>query len=309
MKVPYFKGDISMLCIKCGEQLSDNAHFCNNCGAPINGIPTKESIEFIPIKCPNCGGKINFPEGEKFTTCQYCGYEIKINDPGILDVNFNIKENANKLLELGTISEKGKNFEQAYNYFLRATEAEPNNSLAWLGKARCCILSSLDEKIHLEEAKACIDKARELSITDHQAEILTSRSLINEVFQLVNICCHNIDVDFQRNAWPLDNTGHSLAAGVILFGPSLIQRQNLKSQLKEYFVQEQLPGIIYWCQYAWNWVKDEETAIEIYKVAYRIIGPQKPKCFDKNDPLVLSYFESLFSTIRLSFPQIQKEYF
>lgn len=40
---------MSKYCPKCGEQLVDNAKFCKNCGANLDGIPNPNSRENITV--------------------------------------------------------------------------------------------------------------------------------------------------------------------------------------------------------------------------------------------------------------------
>lgn len=56
------------VCIKCGNELNEQAHFCSSCGTPI-GTPIKEEQK---ICCSKCGKEAN----DKTTNCIYCGNPI-----------------------------------------------------------------------------------------------------------------------------------------------------------------------------------------------------------------------------------------
>ena len=56
------------ICPHCGEELSANSSFCNNCGA----VVPKDNGDLI--ECSNCGKMI--PKDKKF--CAYCGIKVEI---------------------------------------------------------------------------------------------------------------------------------------------------------------------------------------------------------------------------------------
>ena len=66
------RGDF-MECLKCGATvLEENAVFCHECGARLDG----------KITCPNCG---QFVE-DKYAYCAFCGTELKANSNTSNDV-------------------------------------------------------------------------------------------------------------------------------------------------------------------------------------------------------------------------------
>lgn len=62
-------------CINCGEELSDKAKFCPNCGTPVESSNNKrtEKYEGSIHKCPNCGEIVKAFQ----TTCPTCGHEFR----------------------------------------------------------------------------------------------------------------------------------------------------------------------------------------------------------------------------------------
>ncbi len=64
------------VCIKCGEQLTEGAKFCSNCGTVVNeaNSSTKRKIVYEGEihKCPNCGEVIN----SFVSICPACGFEF-----------------------------------------------------------------------------------------------------------------------------------------------------------------------------------------------------------------------------------------
>lgn len=87
-----------MYCLKCGNQLPDDAAFCSKCGAQTN--PTAQTSQtqsniagatsaqvLAPsnaqsLKCPSCGAPIAPKFGEMVITCEYCGSSITLQSAG-----------------------------------------------------------------------------------------------------------------------------------------------------------------------------------------------------------------------------------
>lgn len=64
-------------CRNCGNQLKENAKFCQKCGRPVNGgnESGQRKIEYVGkiLKCPNCGQELRSFE----TDCPACGLELR----------------------------------------------------------------------------------------------------------------------------------------------------------------------------------------------------------------------------------------
>jgi DNA-directed RNA polymerase subunit RPC12/RpoP len=87
-----------MYCLKCGNQLPDDAAFCSKCGARTNasgqisqtqsddaGAPPAQILApstAQSLKCPSCGAPIAPKFGEMVITCEYCGSSITLGSAG-----------------------------------------------------------------------------------------------------------------------------------------------------------------------------------------------------------------------------------
>ena len=99
------------------------------------------SIKFVPAICPNCNGELRVPDDRRIVKCMYCGYDIIIHETK----DDSQKSKVANWLKLAD-SVKGSNFEEAYNYYSKVLEVEPENYKAWFGKAlMTCKLSKLDK--------------------------------------------------------------------------------------------------------------------------------------------------------------------
>ena len=73
-------------CTNCGNQLSDQANFCDKCGSPVSNAQTppptpvaekkesrKQVFEGDIHKCPNCGTVLT----SGIIKCPGCGFELR----------------------------------------------------------------------------------------------------------------------------------------------------------------------------------------------------------------------------------------
>lgn len=63
--------------------------------------------------------------------------------------------------ELADTAFQGGNYEQAYDYYSRILEDDPDNTTAWLRKGICAGWMSEPDNLRFEEMHVCIDKAKE----------------------------------------------------------------------------------------------------------------------------------------------------
>ncbi len=88
-----------MFCVKCGQQLPDDAKFCFKCGTPTPGganaagapAPTARAAPAASMaaaggvqefKCPSCGAPLKPVFGETVITCDYCGSSVSLGGSG-----------------------------------------------------------------------------------------------------------------------------------------------------------------------------------------------------------------------------------
>ena len=87
-----------MYCLKCGNQLPDDAAFCSKCGVRTNPTGQTSQVQSSSVgagpaqilapsgvqslKCPSCGAPIAPKFGEMVITCEYCGSSITLGNAG-----------------------------------------------------------------------------------------------------------------------------------------------------------------------------------------------------------------------------------
>jgi len=134
-------------------------------------INQSSSVEFIPAKCPNCGGELRIPNDHHIIKCMYCGYDIVFHDPSVARNGINISN----ILRLAKVAEKGENFLDAYQGYSKVLENSPDNIDAWIGKGYAAGMLSTTAKSRFDEAIACFQEAISLA-RDSQTDIWISLS-------------------------------------------------------------------------------------------------------------------------------------
>lgn len=87
-------------------------------------------MEFVAAKCPSCAGDLRLPDNLKTAKCTYCGVEVVVSTAIKA-----VQGNADNLLQIAEAALAANNSAEAYDYFTKTLEIEPNNPTALLGKA------------------------------------------------------------------------------------------------------------------------------------------------------------------------------
>ena len=87
-------------------------------------------MEFIAAKCPNCAGDLRVPDNLTKVLCMYCGFDVYVQTPPVAT-----GPSIENLKALAFAAEEAGNAEEAYEYFKRVLEFEPDNFDALVGKA------------------------------------------------------------------------------------------------------------------------------------------------------------------------------
>ena len=103
-------------------------------------------MEFRDAKCPNCGGALQLPDNLKTAKCIYCGTDITVRDA----INA-AGPSAENLLKRALFAAEANNLEEAYDYYTRVLEYDPQNYVAQLGKAEMAGRLSTKSRFREEE--------------------------------------------------------------------------------------------------------------------------------------------------------------
>lgn len=104
-------------CMNCGQEATDGAKFCSNCGTSIGKVgkemdQRKTTYDGEIHKCPNCGEVLN----SFVSNCPFCGYEIRT-----LNTNGSVKELVTKIEKASSLAEK---IELITNFYIPNTKED-----------------------------------------------------------------------------------------------------------------------------------------------------------------------------------------
>lgn len=88
-------------------------------------------MQLQAAKCPECGAEIQVPSDRSTIKCMYCGKDILVPQ-AIAAAGSPPVEN---LIQLAQAAEEAGNHEEAFSYWNRVLEVDPENLEAWIGKA------------------------------------------------------------------------------------------------------------------------------------------------------------------------------
>ena len=153
-------------------------------------------MEFVAAKCPNCAGELRLPEDKKQVKCMYCGFDILVRE-AINAVGISVEN----LLKLAIAAEKGDNPQEAYEYFTKILEYEPENYLALLGKAMAAgrlSKSEFRQSELIEGAKSAVNHAPDNKKDELKISIAETIDSICSDFRIFSIKGDDEDSVFQR---------------------------------------------------------------------------------------------------------------
>jgi tetratricopeptide (TPR) repeat protein len=142
------------------------------------------NMAFQAAKCPQCAGALQVPDDRDFIKCMYCGIDVAVRQ-AISLVNANEKN----YKSLGDVAYDAKNYAEAYDYFTRALEANPNDAWVWQKKGTCAAMLSTLQELRLSEMIHLHEKSFEHASNEADLEVLRAMSAVdqalaaNSVFQ------------------------------------------------------------------------------------------------------------------------------
>ena len=89
-----------MFCVKCGQNLPDDAVFCSKCGNKVGQATVSYNEKIIHLKCSSCGGSMSVDAERTVLTCPYCGASDLINESDSVTIQ-RVKSNAYREVQLG----------------------------------------------------------------------------------------------------------------------------------------------------------------------------------------------------------------
>ncbi len=191
-----------MFCSSCGAHLDDNAAFCMQCGAKVNGttnnVPESPKMKFVAAKCTSCGAGLSVNPEMEAAICPFCKtpyivekaiQNFKITN-NYIETQINIEGvSADNLVSMAENALKAGKYSEAFDYANRALETEPANTEAWITKIK--VLGYDIEGDRSSEIATYVETALSNSVTDleevklYEAVIDVSKIHIQEAIKLL----------------------------------------------------------------------------------------------------------------------------
>jgi tetratricopeptide (TPR) repeat protein len=123
-------------------------------------------MNFIPARCPSCGGELMIPDDMKKIICSHCGTTFFLEQTQTPTPTI---ENWLKLAETALI---GNNASEALKYYNKVLEIDTQNWIAWLGKGKSVVQESTIAKFLFDEMFLSFQQALQYSPNEKRQEIL-----------------------------------------------------------------------------------------------------------------------------------------
>jgi len=123
-------------------------------------------MSFVAARCPQCGGELQLDNQKVTGFCMHCGSKIIVEE-AIRAVRIDNSHMVDTWMKLGVSAGKAGNLREAYEYFTKVVEVDPENWLAIFYKGKSAGFQSsianprINELIHaINEANALIVQAK-----------------------------------------------------------------------------------------------------------------------------------------------------
>lgn len=157
-------------------------------------------MAFILTTCGSCGKEIQVPDDIDSAKCMYCGCDVSFKKT--ITANSSSVEN---FLTLARTAGVAGNYDEAYTYYNRVLEIDPQNVIAWYGKGESAgWLSNLKE---FRFAEMLIAFQNSLRFTEENQRIELEKNCALTINNIATACYqiarkHLIEFIALPNTWP-----------------------------------------------------------------------------------------------------------
>lgn len=119
-------------------------------------------MTFVAAKCPQCGGDLQLDPEKETGFCMHCGSKIVVRD-AIKAVRIDNSHMVDTWMEMGDSAAESGNNKEAYDYYTKVVEAQPNNWRAIFKRGKAAGWQSTLANIRLMESATSFAKAIDLA--------------------------------------------------------------------------------------------------------------------------------------------------
>ncbi|MBS1515662.1 MAG: hypothetical protein JSS63_11545 [Bacteroidetes bacterium] len=152
----------------------------------------------IAVKCPSCNANLEIPDDVEFINCEYCGTSIKVREIVRVETDYDVPE----WIKIADNAYKGKNYDEAYEYYNMILEKESYRSNAWIGKGLAAGRLSDNYEPRFEEMNQLVKYG--ISISDEKKKNGELSNAKREILSMLQDYYKNIKTDVFNSANEFD---------------------------------------------------------------------------------------------------------
>jgi DNA-directed RNA polymerase subunit RPC12/RpoP len=138
-------------------------------------------MQFVPARCPQCGGDLQLDKEKETGFCMHCGSKIVVEE-AIKAVKIDNTHMIETWMKMGDLASESQNLKEAYEYYTKIIEVQPNNWEAIYKKGKAAGWQSTLVNVRLIEAATCFAKAIDLAPEDEKEKLKNDST--NEIKRL-----------------------------------------------------------------------------------------------------------------------------
>jgi len=119
-------------------------------------------MQFVAARCPQCAGDLQLDNEKETGFCMYCGSKIVVQE-AIRAVRIDNTYMIEKWMKTGDLAAEGGNLSEAYEYYTKVVEVQPDNWLAIYKKGKAAGWQSTLADLRFKEATNCFGQAINLA--------------------------------------------------------------------------------------------------------------------------------------------------
>lgn len=179
-------------------------------------------MNFIPARCPSCGGELMIPDDMKKVICSHCGTNFLLEQTKSQELTPTIEN----WLKMADTALEGNNSKEALGYYNKILEVDSGHWIAWFGKGRSAALEStianftFDEMLlSFDRALKCVPDEKRQELLDnilrfsgkflkafsravglHYAKYCRNTNSVNELIRYDETICQKIDILYKMDS-------------------------------------------------------------------------------------------------------------
>jgi len=159
-------------------------------------------MTFVAAKCPQCGGDLQLDPEKETGFCMHCGSKIVVRD-AINAVRVDNSHMVDTWMEMGDLAAESGNNKEAYDYYTKVVEAQPNNWRAIFKRGKAAGWQSTLVNVRLMESATSFAKAINLAPWENNER---ETVILDSVTEITSLASALIALRAERfKKWPDDD--------------------------------------------------------------------------------------------------------